>query len=464
MRNEPLCLVQEPARATPVRAEVDVLVVGAGPAGVIAAMAAAEGGLSVALVEGRSFVGGNLTIGLPVLGFLSQKGKPIIAGLPQKFIDRLKVEHAASEHRPCPLHVSLTLVEPEAVKSVAMEMLRECGVDVMLYSMFTDVVMDGDRIRGVLIESKAGREAILARVVVDCTGDADVAVRAGVPCEKGDEQGGMQPPTLMFCMVGVDTEKLRRCLRNAPETYRVDFIPPAYFGQNDRFIVVGLRQQIQAAQAAGLVIATERTILITGLRQGDVWVNMTRVKGVDGTNPRSLAVGETEARRQISDIVRYLIEYVPGFEQAHFSKAAPFLGIRETRRIVGRYVMTRDDVLSCRRFDDAIAVASYPIDLHRPDDNDCTLEWCGDCYDIPYRSLLPGGVMNLLVAGRCISTTHEAMAAIRVMSTCMATGEAAGRAAAMAVRGEGLPARIDVAVLRAELVARGGYLRGLSPD
>jgi hypothetical protein len=286
-----------------------------------------------------------------------------------------------------------------------------------------------------------------------------VAFRAGVPCDKGDERGGMQPPTLMFCLAGVDTEKLRQSLSNDPKTYRADFIPAEYFGQNHQFIVVGLRQLIQQAQQAGLSIPTERTILITGLRVGEVWVNMTRVKGVDGTDPRSLSVGEIEARRQIHDIHQYLVSYVPGFEQAQFTKAAPFLGIRETRRIVGQYVMNRDDILACRRFDDAIAVGSYPIDLHRPNDTGCTLEWCGDCYDIPYRSLLPQRIDNLLVAGRCISTTHEAMAAIRVMSTCMATGEAAGRAARIAV-GDGVsPSRVNVPKLREELVARGVYLR-----
>jgi hypothetical protein len=451
--------IQEPARAVPVRAEVDVLVVGGGPAGIIAAMAAAESGLKVALVESRSFVCGNLTIGLPILGFLSQKGKPIIAGLPQKLIDRLRAQGAASEHRPCPLHVSLTLVEPEAVKSVALEMLLERGVDVMLYRMFAGVIMDGDQLRGIITESKAGREALLAKVIIDCTGDGDVAYRAGVPCEKGDARGGMQPPTLMFCLAGVDTEKLRQSLSHDGKTYRADFIPAEYFGQNHQFIVVGLRELIHQAQAAGLAIPTERTILITGLRAGEVWVNMTRVQGVDGTDPRSLSAGEIEGRRQISDIQRYLVEYVPGFEKAQFTKAASFLGIRETRRIVGQYVLKRDDILTCRRFDDAIAVASYPIDLHRPNDTGCTLEWCGDCYDIPYRCLLPQQIDNLLVAGRCISTTHEALAAIRVMSTCMATGEAAGRAAAMAVVEQVAPSRIGVSELREELVARGAYLR-----
>src|SRR5215831_11559615 len=451
--------IREPERTVPIHSEVDVLVVGGGPAGLIAALAASGDGLKVALIENRSFVGGNMTIGLPVLGFLSQKKEQIIKGIPQKFVDRLRARQAASEHRACPLHMGITLVEPEGVKTVGLEMLAEAGVDVTLHTFSSGVVMDGNRIRGIITESKAGREAILAKVVVDASGDADVAFRAGVPCEKGNEEGGMQPPTLMFCLAGVDTEKLRLSIANEPRTYLTDFIPNDYFGQNHQFIVVGLRQLIQKAQQEGLTIPTERTILITGLREGEVWVNMTRVKGVDGTNPRSLSAGEIEGRRQIEDIQTYLTQYVPGFEKCYFTKTAPFLGIRETRRIVGKYVMTRDDILSCGQFDDAIAVASYPIDLHHPKDNGCTLEWCGDCYDIPYRSLLPLNVKGLLVAGRSISSTHEAMSAIRVMATCMAMGEAAGRAAKLAVKNDILPEDLDVRELQDELLAGGAYLR-----
>jgi len=450
--------ITEAARELPVRAEVDVLVVGGGPAGLIAAQAAVEDGLRVMLIDSRSFVGGNMTIGLPILGFLGQKGNQIIKGIPQKFIDRLKAKNAASEHRPCPLHMSLTLVEPEAVKNVGLEMLIESGVEVMLYVFFAGVIKEGNAVKGVIIESKSGREVILAKTVIDCTGDADVAYRAGVTCEQGNDIGGVQPPTLMFALGGVDTEKLRLSIAEEPRTYLTDFIPNEYFGQNNQFIVVGLRSLIQKATEDGLKLPTERTIVITGLREGEVWVNMTRVNGLDGTDPASLTWGEAEGRRQIHDIQKYLIDYVPGFESAYFTKMAPFIGIRETRRIVGKYVMTAADVLGCERFDDAIAVASYPLDLHHPQGGGCTLEWCGDCYDIPYRSLIPENIENLIVAGRCISTTHEAMSAIRVMAPCMAMGEAAGRAAKLAIRAGVAPSQLDVATLRAELLAKGAFL------
>ena len=453
--------INEPARETPVSAEYDVLVVGGGPAGLTAAVAAAEDGLKVGLVESRNFAGGNMTIGLPVLGFLGQKGNQIIKGLPQRFIDRLKVRDGASEHRPCPLHMGITLVEPEAVKTVALEMLLDAGVFVTFYTACVGVVMDDARtqIRGIITESKSGRAAVLAKTIIDCTGDADVAYRAGVPCEKGNQDGGMQPPTLMFCLAGVDTEKLRMSIANQSRTYLTDFIPAEYFGQNKQFIVVGFRELMaKAREERGLIMPNERTIIITGLREGEAWINMTRVVGVDGTDAASLTFGEVDARRQIDDIFTYLTDYVPGFEKAYFTKTAPFLGIRETRRIVGDYMMTEEDVLGCRRFDDAIAVASYPIDIHRPGDQGCTLKWCGDSYDIPYRSLLPKDVDNLLVAGRSISATHEAMSAVRVMATCMAMGEAAGTAARMAVRAGTAPRAIDPEALRRDLIAHGAYL------
>ena len=447
-----------PARDIPVRAEVDVLVVGGGPAGLMAAEAAAGDGLRVMLVESRGFLGGNLTIGLPILGFLGHKGNQIIEGLPQRFIDRLRARGAASEHRPCALHMSLTIIDPEEVKRTAFEIMEEKGVEVLLYAFCADVVKEGDDVKGIIIESKAGREAILAKTVIDCTGDGDVAFRAGVECRKGDANGGMQPPTLMFCMKGVDVQRLRDAIVAQPDVYDMDTMPAEQF-RTGKFITVGLRNQIEQARAAGIAIPVARTILITGLADDEIWVNMTRVNGVDSTLPESYTRGEIEGRKQVYDVARYLREFVPGFADARIEKIAPFMGIRESRVIVGKYILTDKDILEERRFDDAIAVAGYPVDIHHAEGGDCTLYWCDDCYDIPYRTLVPAAAGNLLVAGRCSSMNHEAMASTRVMSTCMALGEAAGRAARLALKAGVQPADLDVETLRAELRATGAYLR-----
>ena len=298
----------------------------------------------------------------------------------------------------------------------------------------------------------------ISRTVIDCTGDGDVAFRAGVECRKGDAEGGMQPPTLMFCMKGVDVQRLRDAIVQHPDVYDMDTMPAEQF-RTGKFITVGLRNQIEQARAKGIHIPVARTILITGLADDEIWVNMTRVNGVDSTRPESYTHGEIEGRKQVYEVERYLREFVPGFAGAHLEKIAPFMGIRESRVIVGKYVLTAEDILEDRRFDDAIAVAGYPVDIHHAKGGDCTLYWCDDCYDIPYRTLIPAHVGNLLVAGRCSSMNHEAMASTRVMSTCMALGEAAGRAARIALEEGVRPSAVDVEKVREELRQTGAYLR-----
>ena len=448
----------EPARELKVRAEVDVLVVGGGPAGIMAAEAAAKDkNLKVILLEQRGYMGGNLTIGLPILSFLGPKGNQVVKGAAQKFIDRMTAKGASSEHWPCKNHMSFTIIDPDQVKTVAWEIMDDAGVEVLLYVFVSDTIVENGKVKGVIIESKAGREVILAKTVIDCTGDGDVAFRAGVECNKGDENGGMQPPTLMFLMRGVEVQKLRDAICNEPEKYDMDVMPTSQF-RKEKFITVGLRGRIIEAQQKGYKVPVSRTILITGLGADEIWVNMTRVSGVDSTDPVSYTKGEHDARQQMYEVIAYLKDFVPGFENAWLERAAAFMGIRESRVIVGKYVMTAQDILEQKPFEDAIAVAGYPVDIHHAKGGDCTMLFCEDAYQIPYGVLVPEKIEGLLVAGRCSAMDHEAMAATRVMSTCMALGEAAGVAARIAVADNVEVSAVDVSKVQQALLENGAFL------
>lgn len=448
-----------PQQELPIIADVDVLVVGSGPAGLMAAQAAAlEQGVKVMLIESRGFLGGNMTIGLPLLGFLGRKGNVIIKGLPLQFVERLQARGEATGHRACPLHVSLTMIDPEGTKRLAFEIIEECGIDLRMYTFAVDVIMEGDKIRGVVVASKQGLGVIMARAVVDCTGDGDIAYRAGAEMAYGNDDGIPQPPTLMFSMRGVDSRRLRDAVADNPDKYDIDYIPNEFFRESSNCTFVGFRNQIRQAREQGYNLPVERTIFMTGMEDDEWWVNMSRVNGVDATDPASCTYGERVAAEQNREVARYLKAFIPGFENAYVDRTAPFLGIRETRRIVGEYVMSEEDIYACRRFDDVIAVASYPVDLHHPVGGDCSLFWCPDSYDIPYRTLLPRRIDGLIVAGRCVSMTHLALASARVMAPAMALGEAAGKAAALAVK-SGVELRdLDVRTLQDTLRREGVYL------
>lgn len=422
--------ITEPERRIPVIRDVDVLVVGGGPAGLMAAQAAAGGNHRVMLVESRSYLGGNLTIGLPVLAFLGPRGDQVIYGGAQRFIDRLRARGAASGHKPCKLHMSLTIIDPEEAKNVAFELMEEAGVEVRLYTFVSDAIVEDGVVKGVVVESKAGRQAILARRVIDCTGDGDVAFRAGVPCSKGD------------------------AIVLHPETYDMDRMPAEQFREGN-FITVGLRGRIEEARRSGLDVPVSRTILISGLKPDEIWVNMTRVNGTDSTDPESYTRCEVVARRQMRVVTEYLRRFVPGFAQAEVDKVAPFTGIRESRVIRGKYILTAEDILGGKHFDDKVCLAGYPVDIHHSQGGDCSMYFCDDAYEIPYRVLVPANVGGLLVAGRCASMNHEAMAATRVMSTCMALGEAAGTAARLSLETCVDVGSVDIPLLQQTLVSQG---------
>ena len=450
----------EPARELPVRDEVDVLVVGAGPAGIMAAQAAAlVKGTKVMLIDSRGYLGGNMTIGLPLLGFLGRKGNEIIKGLPLRFVERLRERGQATHHRACPLHVSLTMVDPEGTKRLAWEIMDENNVEVLLYVFATDVIMEGNKRKGVIIDSKKGREVIYAKSIVDCTGDGDILYRAGAEMKYGNDQGIPQPPTLMFSMRGVDSRKLRDAVADHPEIYDIDYIPNEFFRPMDNCTFVGFRNQIRQAREAGYHLPVERTIFMTGMAEDEWWVNMSRVNGIDATDPQQYTRGEHECMLQNEEVVRYLKAYIPGFENAYVDRVAPFMGIRETRRLVGEYTLTEQDIFDCAHFDDVIAVASYPVDLHHPVGGDCSLWWCPDCYDVPYRCLIPKKVDGVIAAGRDISATHLALASVRVMGPAMCLGEAAGKAAALAVKDNKELRDLDVTELQNALRKEGVWFR-----
>ncbi len=426
--------VIQPEREIPVLAEVDVLVVGGGSAGWAAATASARRGARTMLIEQYGFLGGMMTAGGvgclcgPYTCAPGSTRKQIVEGLCGEFMRQLQARGAGFKH----LH--RFQVDHHQAKIVLDELILEAGVRPLYHTFGVDVLLEDKTIRGTVIESKAGRQAVIARVVVDATGDGDIAARAGAPFEKGDERGRLQGPTYIFDMAGVDVD-------------RATSVPLAT-----------IRQLMEEAVRSGDWPLTRVSGSYSPLPlPGHVHANMTRVYRTDGTDPESLTRADIEGRRLAVMYAGFLRARVPGFEHAYLAGLAPQIGIRETRRIMGEYVLTGDDVLSARKFEDGICNAAWPIELHDPDGPDTRrthLE--GDaCYQIPYRCLVPLGVEQLLVAGRCLSSTREGNGSARVMAYAIAMGEAAGTAAALALaRGETVR-RLDARLLCRELDRQG---------
>jgi glycine/D-amino acid oxidase-like deaminating enzyme len=454
-----------PPRAALVAARVDVLVVGGGPAGIGAALGAAEAGAEVVLAERYGFLGGNATAALvmPLMSFHTQRaafeqpgvtklyptdhgpGEPVVAGALARLLGRLVAIGGALA--PGPATGYTVPFDPEQFKLAALEMLDEAGVKFLFHAFASGVVDDGAW-RGVVFETKSGPVVVQARVVVDATGDGDVAARAGAGYEIGRREDGLvQPMTLMFRIVQFEQARFDAYVRAHPDQWRG---------------VHGLWDLIREASAAGELDLAREDILFFGTpHEHEVSVNSTRVTRVLATDVFDWSCAELESRRQMRQIANFLRRRVPGFEDAYVAQSGVHTGVRETRRIVGDYRLTADDVLAVRKFDDVIARGSYPVDIHNPKGSGTVLKRlpAGEAYDIPLRCLLPRGVENLLVAGRCLSGSHEAHSSYRVMPIVMATGQAAGVAAALAARRGASPRATPVAEVQHELLRQGANLR-----
>ena len=452
--------VTEPERQTPVVEESDVLVVGGGPAGMIAAIAAAREGAKTSLIERYGFLGGMATAAL-VGPFASVRhrygGGRIVGGIPWEMIQRM-VEHRGAlletfdytsvrGEKTEPEGDSTTLFaaessqpsrgdvpfDPEILKWVAEQMASEAGVRLRYHTFAAGVVKEENRIEAITVESKSGREAIRGKVIVDATGDADIAFFAGVPFEVGrTDDGALQPMSLIFRLSGVDTDALG------------DISRPYIHGP--------IRKK------AGELVESKQLPMFGGpwtfwgstFRRGEVMVNMVRLWG-NGTDVHVLTKNEITARDHVQQFVRFLKKHFEEFRDCYLMDSGPQIGVRETRRITGDYCLTEEDVRTSREFRDSIALAGHVIDIHSPNGTAGQVRRKVAPYQIPYRCLLPRGVVNLLVAGRPISSTHEAHASLRVMGTAMATGQAAGIAAALAAQGIGDPRAVDVEQLQRTL-------------
>ena len=442
---------------------IDVLVIGAGNAGCAAAIAAARHGAKTLLVERYGFLGGTATAAMvgPWMTFHSGS-KRIVGGIAQEIVERLvrKGGSPGHVHDSSDYVSTITPFDPEIHKAVLFEMMQEAGVDLLLHAYFLRSLVRESGVEGAVFATVAGEREYRAAFTIDTTADAYVAASAGVATQQGDERGRVQPASLMFRLSHVDLSKTATYVRMHPDQMRTSLkaherVAPAMTA------VAGLYDLWNDALEHGeITVPRELVSFFISPYPDEVTVNMTRVTDVDPLDPDDLTRAEVEARGQVMQLLEFFRNRVPGFENARIAATGTQIGIRESRRIVGEYTLTRDDVLQARHFDDAVARSAYPIDIHNPSGSGTTTHRlaAGESYEIPYRCMVPAYVDRLLVAGRCISTTHEALASTRLTPTVMTLGQAAGTAASLAKQTGKRLRSIDMQALRSTLMNDGVLL------
>lgn len=435
--------------------KTDVLIAGGGVAGVIAAIAARRAGCETVLAEACNYPGGmaNQALVQPYQTFHSKRGQ-VIRGLAQEYVDRMAVHGGTLGHVPDPIGFAATVtpMDDRVSRHVMLEWLLQEGVTLLLNTAVLGLEMDGDAIKKVKLgtlnqsnmpsgipfghwqnlELPVVKEWWLsARSVVDATGSAKVARLAGVPVELSDRR---QPMTWLFALAGVETSRLLRHIRENPSDFVLSADEKAAFG--GYIGVSGFFSLVREAKERGeWEVPRDRLLFFGTPSEGEVMINTTRIPHEFGEDEAVRG----EGMRQIMFLLDFFRDRVPGFKDCYISRKADFIGVRESYRVIGKYVMTGDDAVGGAKFDDVIAFGAFPIDIHSAKDEELTTEALGERghYDIPLRSLLVNEAGNLVMAGRHISVTHEAFASTRVMPTCMAVGQAAGCAAAVIAQSGG---------------------------
>jgi len=440
----------------------DVVVAGAGPSGCMAAIAAARMGARVLLVDKNAYPGGMNTAAMvcPLMAFYSGSAQ-IIKGIPQEIIDNLKKRGGTLGHIPDPLGVasSITPIEPAMLRLVYFEMLaKEPLITLLLHSFIYDVEHDGRNITGLQVINKSGKSLYQGKYFIDATGDGDLGFLCKVPYDIGRPADNLsQPMTLMFKLGGVDFPPVIEYMQENPEQFvlSISAKPEDYLAVSGFFDIVKT-----ARNRDDFAIPRDRILFFQGINPGEIFVNTTRILRLSGVSAKDLSVAEVVAYEQVDELLSFFKKYLPGFEHSYLAAIADVTGVRESRRFHCRYTLSMEDIYEERRSESSIAVCAFPIDIHDPAGTD--LQWVRRkkdfCYDIPYEVMIPKKMDNLLITGRCIGATHEALASARITPTAMALGQAAGTAAALSLQKKCDFKDLDIRLLQKELRTNGAVV------